>query len=704
MAEVQVIGQEITGHDEPLEVQPGNPLPFGATAVPEGINFSIYSRHATACTLVLFKKGASRPFAEIPIPANYRIGDVYPVIVRGLDHNEIEYGYRLEGPHDPENGYRFDADMILLDPYAKAIGGREVWGKRMDPHDPFQHRGRVLTGTFDWGDDRPLKTPIEDLVIYEMHVRGFTRHDPSGVQHPGTYDALREKIPYLKELGVNAVELMPVFEFDEFEHARRNPETDELLLNYWGYSPISFFAPKAGYAASGERGGEVNELKALIKALHENGIEVILDVVYNHTAEGNEKGPTISFKGIDNSIYYILTPEGYYYNFSGTGNTFNCNHPRVRQLILDSLRYWVAEYHVDGFRFDLASIMTRDVDGTPLPDPPVLREMTDDPILGHTKLIAEPWDADGLYHLGSFPAYGRWAEWNGQYRDTVRRWLKGDEGQAGALGQALLGSPDLYPRRGPIATINFITAHDGFTLLDLVSYNEKHNEANAEGDNGTGNNNSWNHGVEGPTDDPEINTLRRRQIKNAIATLLVSQGVPMLLMGDEIGRSQHGNNNAYCQDSPVSWMDWSKLEENGDIFRFFRNMIRFRMWHPVLRNGHFLRGEDYNEVGCADITWHGMKVGKPNWAKNSHTLAFMLCGAYAKGGLAQDNDIYVALNTHWKPHTFELPTPPSGGGWHLFANTGDPAHEIHEPGHEPWLENQQKIALEPRSVAILVAK
>ena len=700
----QTVEQVETPQGSTFEVRPGNPLPFGASATPEGVNFSIYSRYGTACTLVLFRRGEVEPFAEIPVPAGYRIGDVFPILVRGLDPDAVEYGFRIEGPWEPEAGYRFDPDNILLDPYAKSLGGRDVWGKQFDPDNPYQHRARIVQGTFDWGRDRPLGTPIEDLIIYEMHVRGFTRHETSGVQHPGTYAAIRDKIPYLKELGVNAVELMPVFEFDEFEHWRRNPETGELLLNYWGYSPVSFFAPKAGYAATDEPGGEVNELKALIKDLHENGIEVILDVVYNHTAEGNGDGPTFSFKGIDNSIYYILTPEGYYYNFSGTGNTVNCNHPRVRQLILDSLRYWVSEYHVDGFRFDLASIMPRDVNGMPPDPPPVLREMIDDPILGRTKLIAEPWDADGLYHLGTFPAYGRWAEWNGHYRDTLRKWLKGDEGQAGAVAQAMQGSPDLYPRRGPIATIKFITAPDGFTLMDLVSYNEKHNEANLEGENGSSDNNSWNHGVEGPTDDPEINALRRRQIRNAVAMLLVSQGVPMLLMGDEVGRSQQGNNNAYAQDSELSWLDWGLREQNADLFSFFARMVEFRRRHTVLRNGHFLRGEDYHEVGCADITWHGMQVGKPNWKVNSRTLAFMLCGAYAKGGLAEDDDIYVAMNTDWKEHTFELPQPREGRAWHVFTNTGDPEHASHEPGQEPRLQNQGKIRLQGRSVAILVGK
>lgn len=686
-------------------IYPGEPLPFGATLQGEGINFAIYSRHATGCALVLYQRGARQPFAEIPVPADYRIGDVFAIGIRGLDHKAIEYGYRLEGTTILGDGTEIDPATILLDPYAKAVSGRETWGQLPDWDNPFQHRALIIESHFDWGADRPLRTPIEDLVIYEMHVRGFTRHPSAGATHPGTYDAIREKIHYLKELGVNCVELMPVFEFDEFENSRKCPDSNELLLNYWGYAPVAFFAPKAGYAASKAPDGPLNELKALIRDLHANGIEVILDVVFNHTAEGNEKGPVISFKGIDNDLYYILTPEGYYYNFSGTGNTFNCNHPRVRGLILDCLRYWVTEYHVDGFRFDLASVMTRDLDGTPLADPPLLRAMVDDPILSGTKLIAEPWDADGLYHLGSFPAHGRWAEWNGQYRDTLRRFLKGDAGQVRAMAEALTGSPQLYPGRGPIATINFITAHDGFTLMDLVSYNQKHNAANCEpGDSGTNANYSWNCGVEGPTDDAEINALRHRQIKNALAMLLMSQGVPMLLMGDEMGRTQHGNNNAYCQDTPLSWMDWAFIQKNFDIFEFFKACVAFRHRHPALRNGYFLREEDYAGKGCIDLTWHGVRVGKPDFSGASRTLAFMLCGAYAKGGLATDDNIYMAMNMHWKGHHFELPSLPEGQSWHVFINTGRPKAEVHFPDTEPRLDNQQSIVVRARSVVILVGR
>jgi isoamylase len=681
----------------------GNALPFGATVVPGGVNFSIVSAEATGCTLVLFHKGEAMPLVEIPLPPEYQAGHVFAVLVLDLNYEEIEYGFKLTGIELPRATY--SPDTILLDPYAKAITGRGEWAVLPDWNDPYQHRARIpAPDLFDWGEDHPLNTPVEDLVIYEMHVRGFTQHPTSGVRYPGTYAGMMEKISYLKDLGINCVELMPIFEFDEFENCRENPETGELLLNYWGYSPVGFFAPKAGYAASGPEGGEINELKNLVKALHANGIEVILDVVFNHTAEGNHLGPVISFKGLDNDLYYILTPEGYYYNFSGTGNTFNCNHPVVRGLILESLRYWVTEYHVDGFRFDLASIMTRDSRGMPMEDPPILQLLALDPVLGKTKLIAEPWDADGLYHLGSFPDYGRWAEWNGYYRDTLRKFLKADSHQVQAMAQAVLGSPNLYPGRGPITSINFITAHDGFTLMDLVSYNDKHNENNFEGENGANDNHSWNCGAEGITDDPEINALRRRQVKNAIAMLMISQGVPMILMGDEVGRTQNGNNNTYCQDNDLNWLDWRLLQENADIFRFFKFCITFRHYHPILRNGYYMRHVDFMDTGYKDIVWHGRTLNKPDWTDESRTLAFMLDGGHAKGGLAVDNSLYIAMNMHWEGKTFDLPSLPTGVRWHVFVNTGDPFGEIRPPNNEPVLPHQRKLPLMPHSVAILIAK
>jgi isoamylase len=689
-----------------FKLRAGRPLPFGATQVEGGINFSISSRHASSCTLVLFKKRQSEPMAEIPFPDEFRIGNVFAMIVFGLDYETIEYGFHMDGPYNPQEGHRFDPTKILLDPYAKIIGGRDVWGGKPDWNDIYQHRGRIVFDDFDWGSDRPLEIPIEDLIIYEAHVRGFTRHPSSGVKHPGTFAGIREKIPYLKDLGINCIELMPIFEFDEFENSRTHPETGELLLNYWGYSQVGFFAPKAAYAATGKFSMQVDELKALIQDLHNNDIEVILDVVFNHTAEGNEHGPTISLRGIDNKTYYMLTSEGYYFNFSGTGNTLNCNNPIVRNMVVDCLRYWAAEYHIDGFRFDLASILGRDPWGTPLPNPPLLENLAFDPILAKCKLIAEAWDTGGLYQVGSFPSYGRWAEWNGKYRDTVRKFLKGDIGLVGEMAQRIQGSPDLYWWRGPSASINFITAHDGFTLADLVSYNQKHNEANGENNNdGSNDNDSWNCGWEGPTDDPEINDLRCRQMKNAVAMLMVSQGVPMLVMGDEIARTQEGNNNAYCHDSELSWMDWTLLKSHADLFRFFKNCIAFRKAHAMLRNRTHLRNQDYVGSGYPDISWHGVRAWQPDWSGSSRILAFLLCGKHASNGKIQDNYIYVVMNMYWESQLFELPGLQQGMQWHVFANTlMPPPEDVWEPGCEPLLKDQGQFHIGARSVAILVGK
>jgi isoamylase len=684
----------------------GKPFPFGATAMHGGVNFSIYSSHAANCTLVLFEKGQPQPRVEIPFPDAFRIGDVWSMIVFDLDYENIEYGYRLDGPFDPEEGHRFDPSKILLDPYARAIGGRDIWGVPPDWTNAYQHRARLVYDDFDWDEDHPLETPMEDLVIYEMHVRSFTRHPSSGVKFPGTFAGLRQKISYLKELGVNCVELMPIYEFDEWENGKVHPDTGEQLFNYWGYSTVGFFAPKSGYAATGKLDMQVDELKALVKELHRNGIEVFLDVVFNHTAEGNEQGPYISFKGIDNKTYYMLTPEGYYFNFSGTGNTLNCNNPVVRNMVLDCLRYWASEYHIDGFRFDLASILGRDPWGAPLSNPPLLESLAFDPILAKCKLIAEAWDAGGLYQVGSFPAYGRWAEWNGKYRDAIRRYLKGDAGMVSEMAQRLAGSPDLYATRGPTASINFITAHDGFTLLDMVSYNDKHNDANGEGGrDGANDNHSWNCGWEGPTEDPGINALRRRQIKNALALLLVSQGVPMILMGDEVGRTQYGNNNAYNHDSELTWLDWSLVNANADLFRFARNLIAFRHAHPVLRNRWHLGGLSPNGGGYPDISWHGTTAWVPDWSGGSRALAFMLAGKKADDSTAQDDLVYVAMNTHWEGLWFELPRLPEHLRWHVFANSGAPGSEdIWEQGQEPMLDDQSGLLVAGRSVVIMVGK
>jgi len=688
------------------KLRPGRVQPFGATIVPGGINFSVFSSHATSCTLVLFKKGEPQPLVEIPFFDEFKIGNTYAMTVFGLDHENIEYGFRMDGPFDSVIGHRFDKTKILMDPYAKLISGRDEWGKKNNTDECYVHRARPVLDDFDWQNDRPLEIPIEDLIIYEMHVRSFTRHESSGIKNPGTFDGLRQKIPYLKELGVNCVELMPVYEFDEFEHSHVHDETGELLVQYWGYSTVGFFAPKAGYAATRKYGMQVDELKNLIKEFHSNGIEVILDVVFNHTAEGNENGPYISFKGLDNKIYYMLTPEGYYYNFSGTGNTLNCNHPVVRGIVLDCLRYWAAEYHIDGFRFDLASILGRAPDGAPLTNPPLLEQLAHDPILAKCKLIAEAWDAGGLYQVGSFPAYGRWAEWNGKYRDALRRFIKGDEGMVGDMFQRLQGSPDLYAVRGPTASINFITCHDGFTLMDVVSFNEKHNLANDEDNrDGTNDNYSWNCGMEGLTEDPEIISLRRRQIKNALTILMVSQGVPMILMGDELGRTKGGNNNTYCHDNALNWLDWSLVEKNSDIFRFVKKIIAFRKAHHLFRNRWFFSNQDYIGSGYADITWHGAQAWKVDWSPHSRILAFMLCGKHARGGTRPDDYIYVAMNMYWDAIWFELPRLPESLKWLVGVNTGmQPPDDIYDTGKEIYLKDQERIIIGSRSVVVLVGR
>ncbi|NDJ60517.1 MAG: glycogen debranching protein GlgX [Chloroflexi bacterium] len=691
---------------EGYKLRPGQVFPFGATIVPGGVNFSVFSSHGTACTLVLFKKGEPQPMVEIPFFDEFRIGNVYAMTVFDLDYENIEYGFRVEGPYDPQAGHRFDPSKILMDPYAKLIGGRDGWGTPPDWNNVYPHRARPLLSDFDWENDKPLEIPPEDLIIYEMHVRSFTRDESAGVRPSvaGTFAGIIEKIPYLKALGVNAVEFLPVYEFDEFENSRINEETGELLVQYWGYSTVGFFSPKAGYAATGKDGMQADEFKNLVKELHANGIEVILDVVFNHTAEGNENGPYISFRGLDNRTYYMLTPEGYYFNFSGTGNTLNCNNPIVRGMVLDALRYWAAEYHIDGFRFDLAAILGRDQNGAPLPNPPLLEQLAFDPILAKCKLIAEAWDAGGLYQVGSFPSYGRWGEWNGKYRDAVRQFVKGDPGLLDEMAQRLQGSPDLYWSRGPMASINFITAHDGFTLNDLVSYNDKHNWANGEGNNdGANDNNSWNCGWEGPTDDPWINDLRRRQMKNFTTLLMVSQGIPMFLMGDEVARTQDGNNNTYCHDNKLNWFDWTQTETNADMLRFFQNIIAFRHAHPVLRGNTFMQHRDYVGSGYPDMSWHGTEPWDPDWT--GQALAFMLCGKHAKGGAVQDDYIYVAINVYWDALWFHPPQPPQGMNWYVAVNTAMPSpQDIAEPGTEPILSDQSAVLLGDRSIMILVGR
>ena len=670
-----------------FEVRPGFYDINGATAIPGGVNFTVHSRGATSVELLLFHREQDEPFAVLPFPEHYRIGNVYSMIVFKLNIQEFEYAYRVDGPYEPERGLIYDKTRYLLDPYAKAVTGQSGWGKTQ-PHGQH-YKARVVKDDFDWGSTRNPLIPMEDLIIYELHVRGYTMDDSSNVRCPGTFAGLMEKLPYLEELGVNAVELMPIFEFDEMLDYR---EVDgQKLYNYWGYNTVSFFAPNTSYTASAEYNREGNELKRFIQACKQKGIEVYLDVVFNHTAEGNEMGPFFSFKGFDNNIYYLLTPEGYYYNFSGCGNTLNCNHPIVHQMILDCLRYWVTTYRVDGFRFDLASILGRDEHGAPMVSPPLLQAMAFDPILGDVKLIAEAWDAGGLYQVGSFPAWNRWAEWNGRYRDDMRRYIKGDEGMAQAAALRLTGSKDLYDtqaRRN--ASVNFLTCHDGFTLHDLYAYNDKHNEKNGwNNTDGANDNNSWNCGVEGETDDPGVNALRERMVRNAITLLMCSRGTPMFLAGDEFGNTQHGNNNAYCQDNATSWLDWSLLEKNRGLFEFFRYMIRFRKAHRVLR-----ANTNNGACGFPDVSFHGTAPWKEEFGGHDHYVGVMFAGWERESG---PQVVYVASNAYWCELEAELPQLPASMSWHLVVSTWQ-----EEQG--AYLQRGNRFTIGPRSVLVFEAK
>ena len=676
-----------------FQIRPGFFREFGAVAIPGGVNFTIHTHGATSCELLLFHRKAEEPYAVIPFPESYRIGFCYSMIVFDLDIEEFEYAYRLDGPYDEKKGLRFDKNKILLDLYARAVTGQSQWGHVNNAQHGY--RARVVQSNFDWGDQRHHSIPMEDLIIYELHVRGFTMDESSGVKHHGTFEGLREKIPYLKELGVNAVELMPIFEFDEMRDVRLIDENE--LIDFWGYNPVSFFAPNTSYCSSMEYNREGLELKTLIKDLHDNGIEVILDVVFNHTAEGNEFGPCFSFKGFDNNIYYMLTPDGHYYNFSGCGNTLNCNHPVVRDMILECLRYWVIEYRVDGFRFDLASILGRNDDGTPLSQPPLLRSLAFDSILGNVKLIAEAWDAGGLYQVGSFPSWKRWAEWNGRYRDDMRRFLKGDDFLAQTAAARITGSPDLYDPayRGGNASINFLTCHDGFTLYDLYSYNQKHNEANGWGNtDGADDNNSWNCGVEGETDDPAILALRKRLMKNACAVLLCSRGTPMFLSGDEFADTRYGNNNPYCQDNLISWLDWSLLKKNKDLFDFFQYMIQFRKDHPVIR-----KDLEPSYLGVPAMSTHGLTPDETNFSGDSHVVCVQFAG-YNEATQKEDL-VYLAVNSGWFPVTLTLPELPEHYKWKVAVNTGDPKCQFFHKNSMPTVES--KIFLGERSVIIFVA-
>ena len=655
----------------------GLPLPLGPTQRPEGVNFALFSRNAETVSLVFFHTGKEEPVAAIALdPHINRTGDIWHILVHGFD-TSLRYGYRLTGPFDPwGEGHRFSGDHLLIDPYAKALTGGSDWGVPYcrtglcTPLSTFQRRGCIVDNDFDWEGDRPLNIPLQESIIYELHVRGFTRHSSSGVSHPGTYQGVVEKIPYLKELGITAVELLPVFEFNEHETTNLNPRTGERLLNFWGYSPISFLAPKAGYAVNGRNGNQVREFKEMVKALHRAGIEVILDVVFNHTAEGGANGPTISFRGFDNVIYYLLDPRTRdYLNFSGCGNTVNCNHPLVRHLIMDCLRYWVMEMHVDGFRFDLASVLGRDQQGNVLANPPMVEKIAEDPILARTKIIAEAWDAAGLYQVGSFSTNKRWAEWNGRFRDDVRRFLCGHEGSVAELATRLAGSADLYGGSGrrPSNSINFITSHDGFTLHDLVSYNHKHNLANGEGNrDGCDHEISWNSGCEGESDDPAILALRLRRIRTMVVILLLSQGVPMLVAGDEFGRTQGGNNNAYCQDNVISWLDWRLAERNRDLLRFVSGLIALRKRHPLFHRTTFFTEPEAGQD--PEIEWYSLTPGTHDWSPSCLTLACLLHGSRQHQRI--DDDFLILLNSGPKPAKFAIPAPPAGRRWRKLIDTG----------------------------------
>ena len=675
-----------------FDVRPGFYEINGATAIPGGVNFTIHSNQATSCELLLFHRTEEEPFAVIKIPEHYRIGNVYSIIVFQLHIEEFEYAYRLDGPYEPEKGIIFDKSKYLLDPYAKAVTGQSIWGR--PARTGSSYKARVVEDDFDWGDFRNPNIPMSDLIIYELHVRGFTMADSSVKSKHGTYAALLEKVPYLKKLGVNAIELMPIFEFDEIRHQREH--NGKELLDYWGYNPVSFFAPNTSYCAGEEFNREGNELKKLIKTLNENGMEVILDVVFNHTAEGNENGPYFSFKGFDNNIYYMLTPDGNYYNYSGCGNTLNCNHPIVQQMIVECLRYWVTTYRVNGFRFDLASILGRNEDGSPMSKPPLLEMLAFDPILGKTKLIAEAWDAGGLYQVGSFPSWNRFAEWNGKYRDDIRSFLKGDAYTAEAATIRITGSPDLYDPYGKMHNepVNFLTCHDGFTLYDLFSYNEKHNEANGwDNTDGSNDNRSWNCGIEGETDDAEVINLRKRMIKNACAILMMSRGTPMFLSGDEFCNTQFGNNNPYCQDNIISWLDWSQFDNYSEIFEFFRFMIAFRKEHVVIRKNTLMCSMHFIPVSV-----HGSEPWKSDFSWGNPLIGVMYAGR--KSDNRRDDIVYVAINSYWEQQTLYLPEISIDFQWKVVIDTWQESSIM----KKSIVVTDNRIDLHPRSVQILVAE
>jgi glycogen operon protein len=681
-----------------LRIARGRSLPLGTMATPDGVNFAVLSRNATAVCLVIYGLDDGRdPLAEVALhPRRNRTGNHWHILVQGLPPSFC-YGWRVDGPRSPV--HRFDPSVVLIDPAARALSGGAVWGRSDEPNQRFTTRRTVyLPRSFNWQEDAPHLTPWEDSILYELHVRGFTCHPSSGVRHPGTFAGLIEKVPYLRALGVTAVELLPIHEFDECDCDFFDPDSWQRLRNFWGYNSIAFAAPKASYAASGADHGQHLEFREMVRALHAAGIEVILDVVFNHTGEGDQRGRTYSYRGLDNSLYYMLGPDGRYLNFSGCGNTVNCNNPLVRDLIMSNLRFWVADTHIDGLRFDLASVLGRDEDGQVMVEPPVIEMIAEDGVLADTKLIAEPWDAAGLYQVGRFPFGRRWSEWNGLYRDQVRRFWRGEPGMTAALATRLCGSADLYQKSGrlPRHSINFVTCHDGFTLWDLVSYNQKHNRANGENDrDGASENLSWNCGVEGPTSDPHILGLRRRQARNLVGTLLLSQGVPMLLAGDELLRTQRGNNNAWCQDNEVSWLDWSLAQANSDFLRFVREMVTLRKRHPALRRRTFLQP--------GDVVWHGTRPDRPDFSATSRTLALVLDGR--RTGREPDRDFYVAFNAWREAVTFVVPAAPQGRPWRRVVDTALASPlDIVGLDEGPVVHTYSEYVMAPYSLLVLIGQ
>lgn len=637
-----------------LQISSGFPYPFGASSHQDGINFAVAVKEAQKLSLCLFEDGhQDSPFKEIELdPLIHKTGDVWHIFVRGLPAFVL-YGYRVTPDLSQDTSY------LLLDPYAKLVASHPTW--QGQPNDPYRPLGKVTTQpTFDWQGDKFPKIPSKDLVLYEMHIRGFTRDPSSGVKYPGTYLGVIEKIPYLKELGVNALEILPLHEFNENEAMQLHPKTKQKLCNYFGYSTVNFFSPMIRYANESDQDKAIIEFKTMVRELHKNGIEVILDVVYNHTFEGNEQGPVLSFRGLNRGAYYMIDEQGNYLNFSGCGNTLNANHPLTRELILDSLRYWVTEMHVDGFRFDLASILSRAENGAPLGNAPIVDAISQDPILADTKLIAEAWDAGGLYQVGGFYPGNRWNEWNGRYRDVVRRFIKGTSDHKTAFATALCGSQDLYGwGRAPTCSVNFVTAHDGFSLADLVTYNEKHNEENGENNrDGFDHNDSWNCGIEGHSSNKKIVYLRERQIRNFHLALMISQGIPMISMGDEYAHTRHGNNNTWCQDNELNWFLWNRLDFRPGFYRFFRSLIDFRKTHH-----HLLARETFLED--KDITWHGLTPSNPDWGNDNRFVAFTL-------NSDQSPELYAAFNAGHVTQTIHLPSPGEGKQWHWVVNTHNP--------------------------------